>query len=190
MMCFMNDWKLRNQRIMFCFRRNLGQVYCSCANIKVLIGGEGLCNDGWDWLLLLLISVYRSYIRACRLIQAAPLPEMLLWVSTIPDRNIFVAEPVTIRVSASDPEGDNIAYPLSGAPVATRIDPTSGMFYWRPVLADSGVKATWRKQQLFHVFIAIGYPFRIFNQRQTDSLPGDAGNAEFRMREEHGDYPR
>jgi hypothetical protein len=53
---------------------------------------------------------------------------------------VFVGEPIDFTVSATDPEGDAIAFSLSGAPGGASINPSSGLFSWRPKISDTGAK--------------------------------------------------
>jgi hypothetical protein len=61
-------------------------------------------------------------------------------LTAIADWTVFVGEPIDFRVVATDPEGDAITFSLPGAPGNASLDPSSGLFSWRPALADTGEK--------------------------------------------------
>jgi hypothetical protein len=61
-------------------------------------------------------------------------------LAPVADRTVFVGEPIDFRISATDPEGDAIAFSLFGAPGGASLDPSSGLFSWRPALSDTGEK--------------------------------------------------
>jgi len=60
-------------------------------------------------------------------------------LTAIADRTVYVGEPIDLRVAATDPDGDRVTFSLSGASCGASINP-SGIFSWRPTLADTGEK--------------------------------------------------
>lgn len=61
-------------------------------------------------------------------------------LTPVADKTVFVGEPIDFRISATDPDGDAVAYSLSGAGDGASLDPSSGQFSWRPAPADTGEK--------------------------------------------------
>jgi len=51
---------------------------------------------------------------------------------------VFVGEPLDFYIPASDPEGDRITFSLTTAPASASIDPSTGLFSWRPAIGDTG----------------------------------------------------
>jgi len=54
------------------------------------------------------------------------------------DMKVFVGEPLDFYIPASDPEGDRITFSLTTAPASASIDPSTGLFSWRPAIGDTG----------------------------------------------------
>ena len=48
------------------------------------------------------------------------------------------SQPITFKVSASDPDGDSIQYSVDGLPAGASFDAASGSFFWTPSLGQAG----------------------------------------------------
>ncbi|KKH96659.1 hypothetical protein EO95_02195, partial [Methanosarcina sp. 1.H.T.1A.1] len=59
-------------------------------------------------------------------------------INSIPDVNVEAGKSLTFTVSASDADGDSLAYSASGTPSGATFDSKSGVFSWTPVAGQEG----------------------------------------------------
>jgi cysteine-rich repeat protein len=66
-------------------------------------------------------------------------------VAPIPPQTTAANKTLTFTASATDPEGQAVAFSLVGAPTGASIDPSSGVFTWTPTTAQVGSYNFWVK---------------------------------------------
>ncbi|WP_156165815.1 disaggregatase related repeat-containing protein, partial [Methanosarcina sp. 2.H.A.1B.4] len=59
-------------------------------------------------------------------------------INSIPDVTVEAGKSLTFTVSASDADGDSLAYSASGIPTGATFDSKSGVFSWTPVAGQEG----------------------------------------------------
>ncbi|WP_048169383.1 putative Ig domain-containing protein, partial [Methanosarcina sp. 2.H.A.1B.4] len=59
-------------------------------------------------------------------------------INSIPDVTVEAGKSLTFTVSASDADGDSLAYSASGTPSGATFDSKSGVFSWTPVTGQEG----------------------------------------------------
>ncbi len=57
------------------------------------------------------------------------------------DQTVAEGQPLTVALSATDPDGDNLTYSIANAPPGATFDPAHGIFTWTPNLFQAGTYA-------------------------------------------------
>lgn len=112
-----------------------GAIFDSRTRVLSWLPGHDQAGDYPDLRIVAsdgITSTVKTLSLLVRPANAAPL------IAGVPARSVREGDPVSVRLSAFDPNGDTVRFESPNLPEGARLNPTTGLFEWTPAFTQAG----------------------------------------------------